>query len=45
MTKWTNMDRQSTWKEILMDGERMDSEGEVYYLYDRSLQNERENED
>ena len=45
MTEWTDMDRQFTWKEILMDEERMDSEEEVYYLYDRSLQNERENED
>ena len=45
MTEWTNMDRQSTWKEILMDGGRMNSKGEVYYPYDRSPQNERENED
>ena len=39
------MDRQSTWKEILMDGGRMDSEEETYYPYDCSLQNEGENED
>ena len=45
MTEWTHTDRQSTWEEILMNGERMDSEGEVYYSYDRNLQNERENED
>ena len=45
MTEWTDMDRQPTWKEILLDGGRMDSEGEAYYLYDRSLQNEGENED
>ena len=45
MTEWTDMDRQPTWEEILLDGERMDSEGEIYYLYDYSLQNERENED
>ena len=45
MIEWDNMNRQSTWKEILMDEERMDSEGEVYYLYDRSLQNEGENEE
>ena len=44
MTEWTDMNRQPTWEEILMDGERMDSEGEVYYLYDRSPQNKGENE-
>ena len=43
MTEWTN--RQSTWEEILMDGGRMDSEGEAYFSYDRNLQNEGENED
>ena len=42
MTEWDDMNRQPTWKEILMDGERMDSEGETYYSYDRSLQNEEE---
>ena len=45
MTEWIDMNRQSTWKEILLDGERMDSEEEVYYLYDYNPQNERENED
>ena len=45
MTEWTDMDRQPTWEEILMDGGRMDSEGEAYYPYDRSPQNEGENED
>ena len=44
MTEWTDMGRQPTWEEILMDGERMDSEGEVYYPYDRNLQNEKEDE-
>ena len=45
MIEWDNMSRQSTWKEILMDGKRMNSEGEVYYPYDRSLQNKEEDED
>ena len=45
MTEWTDMDRQFTWKEILLDGERMNSEEETYYLYDRNLQNEGKNED
>ena len=45
MTEWTDMDRQSIWKEILLNKERMNSEGEAYYLYERSPQNERENED
>ena len=44
MSEWINMDRQSTWKEILMNGERMDSERETYYLYDRSPQNEKKDE-
>ena len=44
LTEWDNMNRQPTWEEILMDGERMDSEGEAYYPYDRSLQNEEEDE-
>ena len=45
MTEWDNMDRQPTWEEILMDGGRMDSEGEAYYPYDRSPQNEGEDEE
>ena len=45
MTGWDDMNRQSIWKEILMDDGRMNSEGEVYYLYDHSPQNERENKD
>ena len=45
MTEWTDMNGQLTWEEILMDGGRMDSEGEAYYPYDRSPQNEEENED
>ena len=39
------MNRQSTWKEILMNDGRMNSKRETYYLYNRSLQNEEENED
>ena len=44
MTEWDNMSRQPTWEEILMDGGRMDSEGEVYFPCDRSPQNEGEDE-
>ena len=44
MAEWDNMSRQPTWEEILMDGGRMDSEGEAYYPYDRSPQNEGEDE-
>ena len=44
MTEWDNMSRQPTWEEILMDGGRMDSEEEAYYPYDRSPQNEGEDE-
>ena len=44
LAEWDNMSRQPTWEEILMDGGRMDSEGEAYYPYDRSPQNEGEDE-
>ena len=44
MTEWDNMNRQPTWEEILMDGERMDSEGEAYYPDDHSPQKEGEDE-
>ena len=43
LTEWSDMNRQSTWKEILMDDERMDFKREIYYLYDDSLQNEEKN--
>ena len=45
MAEWDNTNRQSTWEEILMDGGRMDSEREAYFLYDRSLQNKEEDEE
>ena len=45
MTEWDDTNRQSTWKEILMDGERMNSEGEIYFLYDHNSQNEEEDEE
>ena len=44
MTGWDDKSRQPTWEEILMDGGRMDSEGEAYYPYDCSPQNEGEDE-
>ena len=45
MTRWDYADRQPTWEEILMDNGRMDSEGEAYYPYDHSPQNEGEDEE
>ena len=39
------MNKQSTWKEILINKERMNFEEEVYYSYDRNLQNEEEDKE
>ena len=39
------MNRQLIWKEILIDGERMDSKEEAYYPYDSNLQNEGEDKE
>ena len=44
MTEWDNINRQSTWKEILTDKEKMNSKEEIYYSYDYSLQNKEKDE-
>ena len=45
MTEWDNINRQLTWKKILIDGEKMDSKRETYYSYDYSLQNKKEDKE
>ena len=45
MIEWDNTNRQPIWKEILLDGGILDSEGETYYPYDCNPQNEGENKD
>ena len=45
MTKWDNMNRQSTWKKILMNEEKMNSKEKAYYSYDYNSQNEEEDKE